>query len=276
MLRPSTSRARQGGLRDGHECARSAFDHCSAVLYCTQIKHIPTPPLATSAASSYCLLTAQGSTVSFHRVVSNMQSQQLQRSIVSPAQTSYGVGARSLRASGAAFRSTGSNRRSITILAAVKVGDKAPDFTLKDQVRLLLLSRIVRSSIKLCVYKRFAILVLTWGYCLQNGKNVKLSSFQGIFGKPVVLYFYPADNTPGCTKQANAFKQSISSFKSKGAEGKRLVFLHHSTQSFITLSHLRAMHHVIFGSNYSKQSVHHTAVLAGCVSKMELDLSCIE
>ena len=53
----------------------------------------------------------------------------------------------------------------------------------------------------------------------QTGKNVKLSSFQGLFGKPVVVYFYPSDGSPGCTKQANAFKSSISSFKSKGAEG---------------------------------------------------------
>ena len=33
----------------------------------------------------------------------------------------------------------------------------------------------------------------------QNGKNVSLSNFKG---KPVVVYFYPADETPGCTKQA--------------------------------------------------------------------------
>ena len=54
---------------------------------------------------------------------------------------------------------------------------------------------------------------------MQNGKDVKLSSFQGLFGKPVVLYFYPSDGSPSCTKQANAFKEAISSFKAKGAEG---------------------------------------------------------
>lgn len=32
----------------------------------------------------------------------------------------------------------------------------------------------------------------------QDGKNVSLSKFKG---KPVVVYFYPADETPGCTKQ---------------------------------------------------------------------------
>ena len=52
---------------------------------------------------------------------------------------------------------------------------------------------------------------------LQAGKTVKLSQFQGIFGKPVVLYFFPAAASPGCTKQANAFKESISAFKKTGA-----------------------------------------------------------
>ncbi len=45
--------------------------------------------------------------------------------------------------------------------------------------------------------------------CAQSGKAVKLSNYQGFFGaKPVVLYFYPADGTPGCTKQAQALKDS--------------------------------------------------------------------
>lgn len=47
----------------------------------------------------------------------------------------------------------------------------------------------------------------------QSGKPVKLSSYQGLFGKPVVLYFYPADGTPGCTKQAQALKESFAEFK---------------------------------------------------------------
>lgn len=36
----------------------------------------------------------------------------------------------------------------------------------------------------------------------QNGNSVSLSDF---LGKRVVLYFYPRDNTPGCTRQACAF-----------------------------------------------------------------------
>lgn len=31
----------------------------------------------------------------------------------------------------------------------------------------------------------------------QDGKQVKLSSYQGFLGKPVVLYFYPSDDSPG-------------------------------------------------------------------------------
>ena len=60
----------------------------------------------------------------------------------------------------------------------LSVGMKAPDFTLKN----------------------------------QEGKEIKLSSF---IGKKVVLYFYPKDNTPGCTKQACAFKDAYDGFKEK-------------------------------------------------------------
>lgn len=89
---------------------------------------------------------------------------------------------------------------------------------------------------------------------VQDGKDVKLSSYQGFLGKPVVLYFYPSDDSPGlsplaiggveralpglasveqnrhsfrfhlatgCTKQANAFKSSISAFKKAGAIGEQ-------------------------------------------------------
>ncbi|KAL7136907.1 hypothetical protein ABFS83_10G061300 [Erythranthe nasuta] len=49
----------------------------------------------------------------------------------------------------------------------------------------------------------------------QNGKTVSLSKFKG---KPVVVYFYPADETPGCTKQACAFRDSYEKFKKAGAE----------------------------------------------------------
>ncbi|XP_047157817.1 peroxiredoxin Q, chloroplastic [Vigna umbellata] len=67
-----------------------------------------------------------------------------------------------------------------SIFAKVSKGSKPPNFTLKD----------------------------------QNGKNVSLSSFKG---KPVVVYFYPADETPGCTKQACAFRDSYEKFKKAGA-----------------------------------------------------------
>ena len=56
------------------------------------------------------------------------------------------------------------------------VGTKAPDFTLTD----------------------------------QNGAAVRLSDFAG---RKVVLYFYPRDNTPGCTRQACAFAGSYAAFR---------------------------------------------------------------
>lgn len=46
----------------------------------------------------------------------------------------------------------------------------------------------------------------------KDGNNVSLSSF---LGKKVVLYFYPKDNTPGCTRQACAFAAAYEGFKSK-------------------------------------------------------------
>ncbi|TKY54384.1 Peroxiredoxin Q [Spatholobus suberectus] len=67
-----------------------------------------------------------------------------------------------------------------SIFAKVSKGSKPPNFTLKD----------------------------------QGGKNVSLSNFKG---KPVVVYFYPADETPGCTKQACAFRDSYEKFKKAGA-----------------------------------------------------------
>ena len=60
----------------------------------------------------------------------------------------------------------------------LEVGTKAPDFTLAD----------------------------------KNGENVSLSDFRG---KKVVLYFYPKDNTPGCTRQACAFAQNYDGFRSQ-------------------------------------------------------------
>ncbi|XP_043706845.1 peroxiredoxin Q, chloroplastic isoform X1 [Telopea speciosissima] len=68
-----------------------------------------------------------------------------------------------------------------SIFAKVSKGQVPPSFTLKD----------------------------------QEGRNVSLSKFKG---KPVVLYFYPADESPGCTKQACAFRDSYEKFKKAGAE----------------------------------------------------------
>ena len=64
----------------------------------------------------------------------------------------------------------------------VKVGDKAPDFTLPS----------------------------------NTGENVTLSSFFG--KKNVVLFFYPKDESRGCTKEACAFRDSYEVFKDLGAE----------------------------------------------------------
>ena len=48
----------------------------------------------------------------------------------------------------------------------------------------------------------------------DEGEKVKLSSFRG---RPVVLYFYPRDDTPGCTRQACGIRDSYDLFAEKGA-----------------------------------------------------------
>ena len=63
----------------------------------------------------------------------------------------------------------------------LEVGMKAPDFNLQD----------------------------------KDGNQVALADFAG---KKVVLYFYPRDNTPGCTRQACAFAQNYDGFKERGVE----------------------------------------------------------
>jgi peroxiredoxin Q/BCP len=48
----------------------------------------------------------------------------------------------------------------------------------------------------------------------QDGRQVSLSDFKG---QTVVLYFYPRDDTPGCTKEACAFRDQFDALKKKGA-----------------------------------------------------------
>jgi thioredoxin-dependent peroxiredoxin len=48
----------------------------------------------------------------------------------------------------------------------------------------------------------------------DSGERVRLSQFRG---RPVVLYFYPRDDTPGCTTQACAIRDSYGEFEDRGA-----------------------------------------------------------
>ncbi|KIC49085.1 thioredoxin-dependent thiol peroxidase [Tateyamaria sp. ANG-S1] len=48
-----------------------------------------------------------------------------------------------------------------------------------------------------------------------DGNDVTLSALQG---EPVVLYFYPRDDTPGCTKEAIAFSENLAEFEAAGAK----------------------------------------------------------
>jgi peroxiredoxin Q/BCP len=67
-------------------------------------------------------------------------------------------------------------------MASLKVGDRAPDFTLSS----------------------------------ATGENVSLSQFLG--EKAVVIYFYPKDDTPGCTAESCAFRDNYDVFTNAGAE----------------------------------------------------------
>jgi thioredoxin-dependent peroxiredoxin len=49
----------------------------------------------------------------------------------------------------------------------------------------------------------------------DSGETVKLSAFRG---RPVVLYFYPKDDTPGCTTEACEFRDAYDVFRERGAE----------------------------------------------------------
>ena len=49
---------------------------------------------------------------------------------------------------------------------------------------------------------------------INGGGKISLSDFKG---RNVILYFYPRDDTPGCTKEACAFRDDFAAFKKKGA-----------------------------------------------------------
>ena len=63
----------------------------------------------------------------------------------------------------------------------IEIGEIAPDFTLTD----------------------------------QNGSLHKLTDYKG---RKIVLYFYPKDDTPGCTKEACSFRDNFKAFREKGIE----------------------------------------------------------
>lgn len=64
-------------------------------------------------------------------------------------------------------------------------------------------------------------IILTEGMEAPNftlmGSDHQQHSLRDYRGRKVVLYFYPRDNTPGCTNQAKAFRDAIESFKAQNA-----------------------------------------------------------
>jgi peroxiredoxin Q/BCP len=72
----------------------------------------------------------------------------------------------------------------------------------------------------------------------QDGKTIKLSDYSG---KPVLIYFYPKDETPGCTKEACSFRDEFSKFEKKGA-----VVLGVSTQDEKSHQEFKAKNHLPF------------------------------
>lgn len=78
--------------------------------------------------------------------------------------------------------------------------------------------------------------------CDQNGNLHRLSDYKG---QKVVVYFYPKDNTPGCTKQACAFKEAYEDFKkinvqvigiSKDSQKSHMNFINKYELPFLLLS----------------------------------------
>ena len=54
----------------------------------------------------------------------------------------------------------------------------------------------------------------TFTVATSGGGKISLADY---LGKNVILYFYPKDDTPGCTKEACAFRDHFADFKKKGA-----------------------------------------------------------
>lgn len=72
-----------------------------------------------------------------------------------------------------------------------------------------------------------------------GGRTISLSDFKG--SKNVVLYFYPKDETPGCTKEACSFRDVQSDFDAVGA-----VILGVSADSVASHEKFAARHHLLF------------------------------
>ncbi|MCX8052381.1 MAG: thioredoxin-dependent thiol peroxidase [Armatimonadetes bacterium] len=72
-----------------------------------------------------------------------------------------------------------------------------------------------------------------------GGRTVSLADFRG--KKNVVLYFYPKDDTPGCTKEACSFRDVMSEFEAVGA-----VILGVSTDSIESHEKFAAKHNLLF------------------------------
>ena len=95
----------------------------------------------------------------------------------------------------------------------LEVGTKAPDFELPD----------------------------------QNGELHKLSEY---LGKKVILYFYPRDNTPGCTKQACGFSDRYPQFVEKGAVVLGVSNLRKNMDwhlRFYQIQSARLLNHMMYG-----------------------------
>lgn len=112
----------------------------------------------------------------------------------------------------------------------------------------------------------------------QDGKNISLSEY---LGKKVILYFYPAASTPGCTKQACDFRDSLSSFKasgyvvlgiSKDTQAKLKKFEANESLTFPLLSDPELTVHNAYGT-YGEKSMYGKTVVGVIRSTFVIDES---